>query len=820
MRRDLPSGEVTFLFTDVEGSTRLLKELGPQRYADELAAHRRHVRDAIAAHGGVEVDTQGDAFFVAFSSAADAVAAAAAIQDALSDGPLRVRMGVHTGRPHLTEEGYVGDDVHLGARIAAVGHGGQVLLSGAARAAVGAEVVALGEHRVKDFPEAVAIFQLGPEAFPPIRTIANTNLPRPASSFVGRRREIEQLAELVRGGARLVTLVGPGGAGKTRLAIETAAELQPGFPAGTFWVGLAPVRDPSVVLEEIGRTIGARGALAELIGERELLLLLDNLEQVVDAAPSLAELAEQCPGLRLLVTSRELLRVRGEVTFHVEPLGESDAVDLFRERAGSSGAEGDVAALCRALDNLPLAVELAAARASVLSPAEILERIGRRLDLLRGGRDADVRHSTLRAAIEWSHALLPPGEQRLFARLSLFAGGCTLDAAEEVAGARIDDLQALVEKSLVRRDVGRFWMLETIREYADERRREAADEMLERRFADYFLALVERVEPELTTGDQATHLRRLELEFPNIRRALAWYADRGRAEELLRLTGALRPFFFKHGYLPEGRRWYEVALELGADVATAARARALAGAGLMAALQSDWDAVYRWASEGRALALETDEPKAAAGSMLVLSRALLAYGRRDEALAMLAEVARFGQASGDTESAAMAHFNLGYAALSDGELEAAEREFRAVAEHHPDPYLVARADAARGAVAIRAGDAAGAVDHLRRSLGALQEHDDTFAWALELLGSAVAEAAPADGAWLLGAAEATRDRLALRLDGIELELHERVVATLQERLDDGVLGERWAAGAAAPEDAVDAVIERQGPIDARTSTAP
>src|SRR5919199_6673583 len=419
VRRDLPAGAVTFVFTDVEGSTRLLEELGEERYADALADHRSKLREAFARHGGVEVDTQGDAFFYAFAEAAAAVAAAAQAQASLADDPLRVRIGLHTGEPRLTNEGYVGREVHRAARIAASGHGGQVLLSKETRELIDDEVLDLGEHRVKDFAERVWIFQLGSQRFPPLKTISNTNLPRPASSFVGREREVEEVTSLLQDGARLLTLTGAGGSGKTRLAIEVAAELVPQFKAGVFWVGLAALRDPALVSETIAQTLGAKDSLAEHIANRDLLLLLDNLEQVVEAGPELASLVESCPNLRLLVTSRELLRVRGEVEYAVLPLADSNAVELFCERARIEREEA-VVNLCRRLDNLPLALELAASRTNVLSPRQILDRISQRLDLFKGGRDADPRQQTLRATIEWSYELLSAEEQRLFERLAVF----------------------------------------------------------------------------------------------------------------------------------------------------------------------------------------------------------------------------------------------------------------------------------------------------------------------------------------------------------------------------------------------------------------
>ncbi len=576
-RNDLPTGTVTFLFTDVEGSTKLLHELGAEEYAEALAEHRRVLRDAFVRHGGVEVDTQGDAFFYAFPTGPAALEAAREGQGALLSGPIRVRMGLHTGRPHLTEEGYVGQDVHMGARIAAAGHGGQVLLSKETSELVHADVIDLGEHRLKDFEGPVWILQLGRERFPPLKTISNTNLPRPASSFVGREKEVEEVVSLLRDGARLLTLTGPGGSGKTRLSIEAAAELVPEFKAGVFWVGLAPLRDPALVVETIGQTLGAKDGVAFHIREREMLLVLDNLEQVVEAAPELSSLVEECPHLRVLVTSRELLRVRGEVEYPVPPLARPEAVELFCTRSRLKPDE-TIAELCGRLDNLPLAVELAAARASVLTPAQMVERLSQRLDLLRGGRDADARQQTLRATIEWSHDLLEPGERELFARLSVFRGGCTLGSAEDVAEADLDTLQALVDKSLLGHTEDRFWMLQTIREYARERLEDSGRaEELRRRHAEHFVALGEEAGPHMI-GEGfrggSEWLDRLERELDNLRAALDWLEASGENQLSLRLAAAVRHFWALKGHIVEGRRRLEKGL--GADARpTAARAKAL-----------------------------------------------------------------------------------------------------------------------------------------------------------------------------------------------------------------------------------------------------
>ena len=571
-----PEGLVTLVFTDVEGSTRLLRELGEDAYRAAMAEHRRKVRAAFGRHGGYEVDNEGDAFFYAFESAAAAVAAVEEAQQALEDGSIRIRAGIHTGMPGLDPPKYVGLDVHLAARVMSVGHGGQALLSGATRALVEVDARNLGEHRLKDFEEAVAIFQLGPGAFPPLKTISNTNLPRPASSFVGREREVSEVGELFLTGSRLVTLTGPGGSGKSRLAIEAAAELVGGFRAGVFWVGLAALRDTALVLPAVAQALGARDDLVAHIGEREMLVVLDNLEQIVEVAPDLADLMERCPNLALLVTSRELLRVRGEVEYGVMPLAEPEAVTLFCDRAGVVPSPA-VDELCRQLDNLPLALELAAARARVLTPQQILDRLAQRLDLFTGGRDADPRQLTLRATIEWSYELLLENEQIAFARLSVFAGGCTVGAAETVAGADLDTVQSLVDKSLLRRTGERFWMLETIREFAAELRTAMPDaEGIELCYRSFFLQLARAAEVGERGPEQTAWWNRLEEEIDNLRAALDASRRRGDHLEELELAVLLKRFWHVRSHLQEGRRRIEEALSSAPEADGVLRARALA----------------------------------------------------------------------------------------------------------------------------------------------------------------------------------------------------------------------------------------------------
>jgi predicted ATPase len=643
--RGLPSGTVTFLFTDVEGSTKLLHELGADEYAKALAEHRRILREAFGTHGGVEVDTQGDAFFVAFAAAPAALAAASAATEALAPGPIRVRMGIHTGTPLLGEEGYVGVAVHRAARIAAAGCGGQVLLSKATQELVDGDVSDLGEHRLKDFAEPVWLFQLGSERFPPLKTISNTNLPHPASSFVGREREVEELASLLQDGARLLTLTGPGGSGKTRLAIEAAAGLVPAFRNGVFWVGLAPLHDPHLVLDTVAQTLGAKDSLAEHIGERELLLLLDNLEQVIEAAVELVSLLEACPNLTLLVTSRELLRVHGEVEYPVRPLAEPEAVELFCVRSGLESND-TIAELCRRLDDLPLAVELAAARTSVLSPAQIVERLSKRLDLLKGGRDAEARQQTLRATIEWSYELLDKAEQRLFARLAVFGGGCTLEAAEEVAEADLDTLQSLVDKSLLRHAGERFWMLETIRDFAAERLDGWGErEALALRHATHFLALVESAAPRIRGATQAELMERLELEHDNVRAALGFARASGDAEMLARLAAAMRYFWWAHAHVAEGRAWLTAALAGATSNAT--RAKLCLEAARLADVQADFGVAAPLYTEAAALYGELQDSRGLASSLSSFGETALVQGDFERAEELCEEAVAVARADGD-----------------------------------------------------------------------------------------------------------------------------------------------------------------------------
>jgi predicted ATPase/class 3 adenylate cyclase len=716
VRRDLPSGTITFLFTDVEGSTRLVRELGAAGYAQALAEHRRVLRAAFAAHGGVEVDTQGDSFFIAFPTAPGALRAAAAAADGLAVGPIRMRAGIHTGTPHLTEEGYVGVDVHRAARIAACGHGGQVLVSASTASLVGTDGLRdLGEHWLKNMPASERIYQFGEGAFPPLKSLQQANLPFPTTPFLGREKELtEVLGLLSREDIRLLTLTGPGGTGKTRLALQAAAELAPGYAHGVWWVSLAPLRDPGLVLETAAHALGAKDDLAREIADRSMLLLLDNFEQVVEAAAGLAGLLASCPKLDLLVTSREALHVTGEHEYPVPPLVREESVGFFlaRARALQPGFAADetISEICRRLDDLPLALELAAARVKALSSGQILARLEQRLPLLTGGpRDVPERQRTLRATIEWSHELLSPEEQRLFARLAVFRGGCTLEGAEDVAGADLDILQSLVDKSLVRHTDDRYWMLETIREYALERFEESRDAGLVcDRHASFFLQLAESAERELTGADQSRWLERLAQEHENLRTALERFLAGGEAELALRLAASLVIFWFVRGHYGEGRAWLDRGLAEPMADESPAFAKALWGAGLLAALSDDHDLAPALLERGLAVARRVGDQSALARCLVVLG--LLAFFRDEtvEARALFEESIDAARGAGDLWCLADVLGTLGSICPLQGDLEAAEaagQEALSIARPAGDQQGVRMALFGLALAALRRGEA-------------------------------------------------------------------------------------------------------------------
>jgi predicted ATPase/class 3 adenylate cyclase len=650
---DLPTGTVTFLFTDIEGSTGLLRALG-DRYAAVLDRYAAIVRRAVADGGGVEVSTHGDAFFAVFASPAGAVRAAVAAQQGLaahnwSPGPpVRVRMGLHTGEGVLGGDDYAGIDVHRAARIADAAHGGQVVVSDATRGLVqhalgaGASLRDLGVHRLRGIDEPERLHQLVveglPSDFPPPRTpdVRPSNLPPQLTSFVGREEEVAEVERLL-GQTRLLTLTGPGGSGKSRLALRVAGELLTRFRDGSCFVDLSPVIDPTLVPAAMANALGVPEAagrpildeVKEHLRDRELLQVIDNFEQVAEAGPVIEELLTAAPRLRTMVTSRVVLSLRGEQEYPVPALGAVEAVRLFNERAVAANprfalTEGNapvVAEITARLDGLPLAIELAATRTKVLTPTEILSRLRRRLQLLTSGpRSLPERQRTLRAAIAWSYDLLDPVERRLFARLSVFTGGWTFESAEAVCDPEelgldaLDGLASLVDKSLVRRveppgQPSRFSMLETIREFGLEQLEASGDlEPVQRRHAEHFLRLAIDAEPHLVAEDQGAWLDRCELEHANLRAALRWAVDLGEAGPAQAAAGALWRFWQQRGHLTEGRRWLEETLAMPSGQApTAERAKALAGAGGIA-WWSDREATRAFYDEALAIERELGDP--------------------------------------------------------------------------------------------------------------------------------------------------------------------------------------------------------------------
>jgi predicted ATPase len=650
--RELPRGTVTFLFTDIEGSTRLLHERGAEDYASALAEHRRVLRDAFERHDGVEVDTQGDAFFVAFPTAPGALAAAREAQEALG---LPVRMGLHTGAPLLTDEGYVGADVNRAARIAAAGHGRQVLISAATAALLdGAVLRDLGEHRLKDLSAPERIFQLGDGEFPLLKTLYRTNLPIPATPFLGRGQELAEVAELLaRGDVRLLALTGAGGSGKTRLALQAAADAADAYPDGVWWVPLAPLAEAADVMPAAARALGGSGPVEELVADRRLLLLFDNFEHVVAAAREVGGLLGSCPKADVLVTSRERLRVQGEQVYPVPVLAREEARRFFmaRARAAEPDFEPDehLDELCARLDDLPLALELAAARTSLLTTHQLLDRLGSRLDLLKGGRDAEVRQQTLRATIEWSYELLEADEKQLLAALSVFRGGWTLEAAEQVADANLELLQSLVDKSLARRwEGGRFAMLETIREFARERLEESGGlAALQERLFEYLLAFLPSWRE--TRVGLADVIDRVGAEMANFRSALAWALELD-PQRCLELATAMGRFWVIRDPA-EGNQWLTTALSRTAEQPPSLRAEALLWVASCRAFLGDDSESEEMFEESLALFRELGDTGRAGDALDRLAGVRAAAGKLEEAKAAAEEGLALFEQRGEQEGA-------------------------------------------------------------------------------------------------------------------------------------------------------------------------
>jgi predicted ATPase/class 3 adenylate cyclase len=761
----LPAGTVTFLFTDIEGSTRLLQE-HPRSMGDALARHHDLLHAAVESNGGTVFETLGDGVYASFARASNAVQAAITAQQILQSedwgpiGSIRVRMGLHTGDVEVRGEHYFGPALFRCSRLMSVGHGGQVLLSRATRDLVGdalpagATIRNLGIHRLKDLAEPTEVYQLmHPDLqveFPPLNSLdalAN-NLPVHPTRFIGREREVAAVRERVLA-ERLVTVTGMGGAGKTRLALQVAADLVEEFADGVWLVEYGPVADPAVVAQTLATVLSVReepgrppiSTLVDHVRSKQLLLLLDSCEHLVPACADLANtLLRAAPGVHILVTSREVLGLSGETTMRVPPLSlppnpppppealaQFEAVGLFVERARAANASFNITAqnasavleVCTRLDGIPLAIELAAARVRMLSVEQIAARLDDRFRLLTGGsRGALPRQQTLRALVAWSYGLLSEDERVLFRRLAVFAGGWTLEAAESVCAG--DGLEAydvldltlqLVDKSLVVAEEQdgqeRYRMLETIREYARECLNEAneGDSVRDLHLA-YFLSLAERASP---AEYSPTHLTTLGREYDNVRAALRWAIDRKDAQRALRLAGGLWDFWSVRGYYAEGRAWLGEVLALPDPEAglRKQRVRALQTAGHLANCQADYTAASALLEESRALAQDLGEDAEVAASLHLLGNTANARGELEQASSLYGEARELNRRTHSQVAEMLNVLQLADVALQREDIEAAKtlgKEAVAASRERGQRWAIGRALQILGRVAAAEGD--------------------------------------------------------------------------------------------------------------------
>jgi predicted ATPase/class 3 adenylate cyclase len=862
---DLPRGTVTFLFTDIEGSTRLW-ERHRQAMAQAVEHHLTVLRSAITEHGGVLFKVVGDGVQAAFPRAPSAVAAALQAQRALLGenwgeiSPLAVRMALHAGEAEPDEHGdFLTAPLNRLSRLLAVGYGGQILLSQTvqqlSRGALptGAALRDLGEHRLRDLLDPERVFQLLhpelPDQFPPLRSLENrpNNLPRQPTPFLGREREVADVVGLLRTDeVQLLTLTGPGGTGKTRLALQAAADLLDDFPDGIFFVPLASVSDPALVPSAIAGALGIReeggrslmNRLHDVLAPKWLLLVLDNVEHLIEAASAVGELLGASSALKVLATSRLPLHLRAEREYPVPPLAlprrkppptleqlsQYESVRLFIERAqavnpdftvNNSNAPA-VAEICHRLDGLPLAIELAAARVRMLPPEAMLARLEQRLPFLtRGARDAPARQRTLGDTIAWSYDLLDPSDQTLFRRLSVFAGGCTLDAAEAVANPAGDldmfgGLERLVEHSLLRQVVGvtrepRFAMLETIREFGLERLSESGEtDAVRRRHVAFFLALVEQAEPALLGLEQLTWLTRLEAEHDNLRTALDWAI--GREETALQLAAGLAVFWLFRGHLSEGRGWLERALEARGEPGPVYM-QALVAAGEIARHLGDYERAAALQESGLALARTFGDRRAEARALLALGfLAGNVDGDFARAETLTEESLGLWRTLGEAWGIARALNNLGYGAyLRDdfGRAAALLDEAVAVAREAGDRSLLVYVLDSRGALAEAQGELRRAAGLYQEALALAQEIANPIAVALALsaLAGVVAKRGqPASAARILGAASALMEAIGASMTTEDEARVAETVSTARELLGEVAFAAAWEEGRAQPLD--------------------
>src|SRR5215213_7230378 len=862
---DLPSGTVTFLFTDIEGST-VLWERDRAAMASVVARHLALLDAAVTAHGGVHFKTVGDAVQAAFPTAPQAVAAALSAQLALLTedwgdiGELRVRMALHAGEAEPDPRGdYLSAPLNRLSRLLSIGHGGQILLSQTvqqlARGALPAETELrnLGQHRLRDLLEPEGIYQLLhpdlPVEFPPLDTLAGrpNNLPHQPTALLGRERELGEVADLLRReDVHLVTLTGPGGVGKTRLALQVAADLLEVFPDGGFFVELAPLADAALVPSTVASAVGVREeggrpvveVLTAFLRDRQLLLALDNFEHLLPAAPVVSDLLLACPGVKILATSRAPLHLRGEREYPVPALALPDpsrqeptaqlihyeAIRLFVERAQAAKPAfaltdenaAAVAEICRRLDGLPLALELAAARVKLLPPQALLERLGERLKLLTGGaRDAPARQRTLRDAIAWSHDLLSSHDQTLFRRLAVFAGGCSLEAVEAVANAAGDldtweGMTSLVDESLLRQiegpdDEPRFAMLETIREYGLERLEVSRDSgTVQERHATYFASVAEALRPHLYGPDQARITARLDAEQGNMRAALAWAIEHADAATGLRLAANLRKFWLLRSQLTEGRDWLEQTLAMPGDAPAATRIDALYGVGSFARLQGDYHQAIAYGEEGLALARGIGDEIHAARSLYLLGLIAHYEGDRDRAKSFYEEALGLVRGGHDAHLEAMLLNNLGDVVVAQNDPLAAQGHYEAalaIWRERRDDWGIGIALLNLAHLALRSGDAKQAGERYGEGLTMSVELGDQASIADYL--NAIGRLAAVVGRWksaahLLSAATALYHSLGIEQFPDHRGEYEHAVAAARAGLGDEAFTAAWDAGQVLP----------------------
>jgi predicted ATPase/class 3 adenylate cyclase len=863
---DLPTGIVTFLFTDIEGSTRLWEQ-HPEAMEAALARHDALLRQAIQAHGGRVFKTIGDQFCAVFGTVAAALAAVLAAQQALraepwpSSTPLRIRTALYTGTARSRDEDYFGPAVNRVARLLAVGHGDQILLSaataGALRAALpeGASLRDLGAHRLKDLQQPEHLFQLLspglPTEFPPLRSLEAFahNLPSQLTSFIGRELQMAEVKQWLTT-TRLVTLTGGGGCGKTRLALQVAADLLEEYADGVWLVELAPLEDPALVRQTVASALGVReepghlltATLTEYLRPKSLLLLLDNCEHLLPACAQLAEgLLRACPKLRVLASSREALGIRGERTYRVPsfivpdpellpPLArlcEFEAVQLFADRARLSqptfavtqANAASVVQVCQRLDGIPLALELAAARVKALPVEKLNERLDDMFRLLTGGsRTALPRQQTLRALIDWSYDLLSPPEKGLLRRLSVFVGGWTLEAAEAVCvGEGVEEwevlglLTSLVEKSLAlyeeQAGEGRYHLLETMRQYARDRLLETGEaERVRERHATYLLALAEEAATEFTRSVRAAWLDRLEIEYENLRAALTWSFTAGSgAETGLRLARALLQFWQVRGYLSEGRAYLEQALgREGAGQPTRERADALNAAAVLAWMQGDAGASRALFDESLAIEQITGEPWETAWSIYHLGHVVAEQGDYQKAKGLLEESLAIFRQLEHPSGIAASLVEQASVALKQGELEAARslyEEGLRISRELGNKVSIAIALNNLGKIAREQGDTQAARDLHTEGLMIRLELGDRggYPWSPEAFARLAAPENPERAARLWGAAEVLRETLGWPLPPSERAEYDRAVCVVREALGKEAFATAWSEGRAMTE---------------------